>query len=124
MVPSKTRPIPLSLRKPEPVTGSARYLRWDVQEELLRSPAVEYRNNFATALSRLPADQIVTSYVYLTCSQMERMVSLACSLFRLQLRGTGVEVGSGCGLLAATTARLPQVEQVYAVEICEKMVEL
>jgi ubiquinone/menaquinone biosynthesis C-methylase UbiE len=120
MVPSKLRTSP-SLRKPGAHAGS---LRWDIPQELLESPAVAYRNNFAAALARLPADEIVTSYVYLTCAQMERMLSLACSLFGLELYGTGLEVGSGCGLLACTAAKSHRVERVYALEICEKMVEL
>jgi SAM-dependent methyltransferase len=40
-----------------------------------------------------------------------------------ELEGTGVELGAGCGLLAATVATGAKVDRVYAVEICQVMAD-
>ena len=106
------------------VESTSDYLKWKIPEELLNNPAVEYRNRFAAALSRLSADEIVESYVYMSCDAMQRLVSKACSTVRFQPRGTGLDLGAGCGLLASTVARSADVDAVYALEICEGMVEL
>lgn len=113
----------VTFQQPQRPRNPAEVLRWDVPSELIASPAVAYRNSFATALAAKPVDEIVASYVYLSRSQMAELLDTACRHFGLQLRGEGVEVGSGCGLLAATAARLSSVSHVFAVEICEGMVK-
>lgn len=121
MLPSQARTLQPFLHK----TGAAPaadYLKWNIPVELVQSPAVEYRNQFATALSRMSADEIVRSYVYMSCDDMQRLVATACSTLQFQPRGTGLDVGAGCGLLASTVARSREVDVVYALEICEAMV--
>lgn len=109
--------------RPQKHRQSTETLEWEVPGELIASPAVAYRNSFARALAAKPVDEIVASYVYLSRSQMAELVDTACDHFGIQFSGVGVEVGSGCGLLAATIARLKTVSHVYAVEICEGMVK-
>ena len=109
--------------RPQKPRKSSRTLQWEVPADLIASPAVAYRNSFARALAAKPVDEIVTSYVYLSRAQMAELVDSACNHFRVELSGIGVEVGSGCGLLAATIARLKTVSHVYAVEVCEGMVK-
>jgi ubiquinone/menaquinone biosynthesis C-methylase UbiE len=51
-------------------------------------------------------------------------VKIASGALGATLRGVGLEIGSGCGLLASTVALSPDVEYVYALEICEDLVRL
>jgi ubiquinone/menaquinone biosynthesis C-methylase UbiE len=102
--------------------SAAAYLKWGIPAALVESPAVEYRNHFAAALSHMTADEIVEAYVYMSCDAMHRLVCAACSAVRFHPRGTGLDLGAGCGLLASTIARFREVEKIYAVEICESMV--
>lgn len=121
MLPSQARILQRFLHETD-AAPAAEYLKWDIPAELVQSPAVEYRNQFATALSRMPADEIVRCYVYMSCDSMQRLVSTACSVLQFQPRGTGLDAGAGCGLLGSTVARYREVDTVYALEICETMV--
>jgi ubiquinone/menaquinone biosynthesis C-methylase UbiE len=108
---------------PKAVSGQATVIRWAVPENLLASPAVEIRNKFAERLAELPANQLVESYVYLSFREMNALVAKAYRLLGIDgLRGTGMELGAGCGLLSATVARASQVDRIYALEVVEGMV--
>jgi SAM-dependent methyltransferase len=101
--------------------GSHGLLRWPIPEEFVSSPAVAYRNRFAVALSQRSVTKIVESFVYLSAGKMDRLVKIACrAVDAAPLRGIGLELGSGCGLLSAIIARQPQVEAMLAVEVCEE----
>jgi hypothetical protein len=90
--------------------GSA--LRWPVPEEFLTSPAVAYRNRFAENLAERPVEQLVESYVYLSCAQMEKLLRTAYRSTGIDgLKGTGIELGAGCGLLSATVAKAAGVDR-------------
>jgi SAM-dependent methyltransferase len=98
-------------------------LRWPLPDEFVSSPAVAYRNRFATALSQRPVPEIVESFVYLSAEKMQRLVKVGCrAVNAAPLKGVGLELGSGCGLLSATVARDPEVRSIFAVECCEESV--
>jgi ubiquinone/menaquinone biosynthesis C-methylase UbiE len=100
-------------------------VKWPLPESLASTPEVAYRNSFALALSKLPPEEIVNSYVYMTAGEMERLVHLVVKhVMRRPLAGYGIELGAGCGLLSAVVAKNPRVRGVIALEICEKMIEL
>ncbi len=98
-------------------------LRWPLPDEFVSSPEVAYRNLFAETLSRRGVDEIIDRFVYLDSRQMQRLVEVGCrAVAAPELRGVGVELGAGCGLLSSTVARLKGVEKVIAVEVCEEAV--
>jgi ubiquinone/menaquinone biosynthesis C-methylase UbiE len=101
--------------------SSERLLRWRVPAELTSSPAVAYRNRFAIELARRELEELTLSYVYMTPTDMKRLVSCASSQFGLQLGGHGLELGAGCGLMSAVVASEPRVKSMLALEICEEM---
>src|SRR5437867_9880173 len=99
-------------------------IRWPVANGLESSTAVAYRNDFAQVLSEKNVPDILASYVYLSASEMEEMVSLVTrNLLVRPLTGFGLELGAGCGLLSSVVAKLPEVRAVLAVEVCQEMVE-
>src|SRR4051812_48656508 len=76
-------------------------LRWPLPEEFVSSPEVAYRNLFAETLSRRGVDEILDRFVYLNSRQMQRLVEVGCrAVAAPELRGVGVELGAGCGLLS------------------------
>lgn len=95
---------------------------WPVPEQLLQSPAVEYRNRLARELARLPAAEICSRYCYLLPPQMEVLVKQAIAALKLSWpRGMGIELGAGCGLLSCVLARSCEVRSILALEVCEVM---
>jgi ubiquinone/menaquinone biosynthesis C-methylase UbiE len=103
---------------------AARAIRWPVSRELTNAPQVKYRNRFAEKLSEKSVDEIVASYVYLSISEMAKMLELASNYLPEPLAGAGIELGAGCGLLASLVARWPGVEKVLALEICASCADL
>ena len=100
-------------------------VRWPIPRELQSSAEVEYRNNFAEALAKRSVPEIISSYVYLSVSSMDRLLALASRhLLSEPLGGVGIELGAGCGLLSSVVAKKKAVEAVLAVEVCEQMASL
>lgn len=99
-------------------------LRWPLPAALTSGPAVRHRNDYADRLAALPPAQIVESYVYLSRDGMRQLVTgLARRYLPRPFTGIGLELGAGCALLASVVASSRQVQRVYAVEICERMVD-
>ncbi len=100
-------------------------IQWPVTDHWKAAAAVVYRNRFAENLARLPAPDIASSYAYLSKSQMGRLLSLALRhVSDGKLKGIGIELGAGCGLLSSVVAKRRGVEAVLAVELCEQMATL
>lgn len=98
--------------------------KWPIPDELINSEAVAYRNAFAETLANRAVSEIVSSYVYLTIDQMQTLYNRAVRFFLSDsIKGVGIELGAGCGLLSAIVAREPTVQQVISLEVCEMMVE-
>lgn len=100
-------------------------LRWPVPDALRTSAEVEYRNQFARALAPLDPDAITQRYAYISIANADRLVRLLeRDVLGRRLAGVGAELGAGCGVLAASVARCPDVKRIYAIEVCEEMVRL
>jgi ubiquinone/menaquinone biosynthesis C-methylase UbiE len=111
--------VPIAIPPPRP-----QLLRWPLPDEFVASPAVAFRNNHAVMLAEQSVSDIVESAVYLSPAQMKQLLKVACRAVAAgPLEGLGLDLGSGCGLLAATVAQEPGVHTVLAVEPCEQMVE-
>lgn len=100
-------------------------LRWPLPPELEASQAVAYRNDFATTLAKKKVPEILRQYVYLSADEMRSLLLLAFrEVLDTPLSGTGIELGAGCGLVSSIIATRSEVETVFALEVCEKMVSL
>lgn len=97
-------------------------LRWPVPDALRAAPAVTLRDHFALQLAARPAENIAERYVYMFPWQMAELVRLVERRYLPHpLRGRGIELGAGCGVLAAVAAARPDVEAVIALEVCEQV---
>lgn len=100
-------------------------MHWNIPAEIASSLAVVNRNELARNLATSDVPTILSSYVYLSASEMRRLLSIASR--RLLLRpfhGVGVELGAGCGLLSAIVVLERAVTAIYAVEVCEDVATL
>jgi ubiquinone/menaquinone biosynthesis C-methylase UbiE len=95
-------------------------VRWPIDAELEAAVKVSYRSQLAVQLAGESAAEINRRYVYLTDTQMKRMLDLVEQhVYPEPLAGIGLELGSGSGLLAVVAAARPQVKAVLALEVCE-----
>jgi len=95
-------------------------VRWPVDAELEAAVKVSYRSQLARKLASETAEEINRRYVYLTDSEMGRMLDLVQQhLCPGPLVGVGLELGAGSGLLATMVADRPGVRAVLALEVCE-----
>lgn len=100
-------------------------VHWPLPAELEAALEVTLRNDFAEHLSHKSPEEIGRRYTYLTADEVERLLQLAQRhVLPGGLRGTGIELGAGCGLLAAVAAKQPAVRAVLAVEVCQRLAEL
>ncbi len=100
---------------------------WPVEEELADTdnPAVKYRNTYARKMAEGKISDILKSYIGMSPREMDILVRIAeeYALSR-PLEGIGLELGAGCGLLAATLCKAPDVEAILGIELCAEMTTL
>ncbi|GAA5507337.1 class I SAM-dependent methyltransferase [Novipirellula caenicola] len=95
-------------------------IRWPIEAELEAAVKVSYRNQLATQLAHESAEVISRRYVYMTDAAMSELVDLVeQKLLKQPLHGYGIELGSGCALLAAVAAKRENVKAVLGLEVCE-----
>ena len=104
-------------------TGRAAH--WPVPSSLQSSILMGYRNSFIQTLAKKSVPEILESYIYVSVADMKRLLALSSKyLLTEPLRGVGLELGGGSGLLASVVASRPEVRAVLIVELCERAVDL
>lgn len=103
-------------------------IQWNIDEGLLRSPAITNRDLFAQTLAAQSDDTLITQYAGLTPAQIEQEFGEIFDIVRdlgSRLEGTGLELGAGVGVLSAVAINhWPDVRQCYALEVVPKVIEL
>lgn len=102
-------------------------VHWPVEAELADNdnPAVKYRNAYARKMAEGKISDILKSYIGMTSRDMDALVRIAeAYALSRPLEGIGLELGAGCGLLAATICKAPNVEAILGIELCAEMATL
>ena len=100
-------------------------LEWPIESAELASPAVQNRNSFARKYSTRPIADIYQTYTKYGPDQLDRLIRTAEKyVLRSKLRGTGVELGAGTGVLSCLLARRSDVHRMYAVEYVPDVVRV
>lgn len=104
-------------------TGHA--VRWPLPAELEAALEVTLREGFARHLAERPVEEICVRHAASSIDGMRSTLRLAEQhVLTTPLRGRGIELGAGCGLLASVVADNSEVESVLAVEVCAAQVQL
>jgi len=104
-------------------------VRWPINPELKKETDEHYRTKFALSLKNREPLDIVRDITFdgvapdITIADVERFVQFVNDkLLDGKLKGTGLEVGAGCGFFSSLFAKQSKVDRVYAVEVCENIV--
>lgn len=92
---------------------------WPIPAAFKDAKEVTYRDRMGEHLLAMSADEIVKYYAYHSFQEMEEWLSLFKRL--APIKGIGLELGAGCGVMSAVFAKEKEVEMVLAVEVVESM---
>lgn len=106
----------------EIVKNQVSIMEWPVPEAFKVAKEVAYRDELGKHLLTKSADEIVSYYAYHSFAEMENWLSLIQK--QVLLKGVGVELGAGCGVMSAVFAKDKSVEKIFAVEVVESMTRL
>lgn len=102
-----------------------RPIRWQIPRELTESAGIAGRNASAAKIARMPIDDAARLNGSLTPVAMAGLVGAAARhLLDEPLRGVGIELGAGMGILSSTVAAADAVDTVLSVDVCENFASM
>lgn len=106
-------------------------VRWQIDPVLQQATDEHYRSTLAVALREQNLLAIVRRITFdgvaddIKISDVEKLLAIINRKFLAgKIAGVGLEEGAGCGFFSAVLAKRPEVQKVYAVEICPEIVQL
>lgn len=106
-------------------------LHWTIEPELRKEAQNNYRTNFALGLRERSALDIIRELTFdgvvdsITPDDVSELFNFVEQKFlHNKIAGKGIEVGAGPGTFSAILAKRSAVNKMYALEICEPIVEL
>lgn len=101
-------------------------LNWKISEALISSPEVTNRNALAKKWHKSKCDQILNQYIKMSAKEAEFFYSQIFNLFpNIDLKGVGIELGSGIGILSVIAAnQFKNIQKIYTVELVPDVVRL
>ncbi len=106
-------------------------LHWPIDEELKKETLEHYRTNLAIKLKEEDPLSIIHQITFdsaaeaITLGDIKKLFDFAERKFlKKKIAGIGLEVGAGPGTFSSVLASFDSVGKMYAVEVCEPIVEL
>lgn len=106
-------------------------LKWAINPELKKGAEEHYRTRFAISLKDKDPLEVIRQITFdgvaptIQVKDIEVLFNFVERNFlKKKIKGIGVEVGSGPGTFSSVLAKRSGVEKIYAVEICEPIVDL
>ncbi|MEK9183546.1 MAG: class I SAM-dependent methyltransferase [Patescibacteria group bacterium] len=106
-------------------------LYWPVNEKLKNEAEENYRTKFALGLKNTGHINIIRKLTFdgaapnISVTDIENLfVFLEKKFIKKPLQGIGLEIGSGPAVFSAILAKQEKIKKMYAVEICQNIVEL
>lgn len=106
-------------------------LHWKINPVLQKTTEADYRNQLAaklqdhdalTILRDLSLDGVAPN---ITFQDLENLIKFTEKKFlERKLSGVGLELGSGPAPFSAVLAKRPEIQKMYAVELCRPIVEI
>ncbi len=108
-----------------------RILYWSVNEKLKNEAEENYRTKFALSLKETGHINIIRKLTFdgaapnITIENIESLFEFLENKFlKAPLSGVGLEIGSGPAVFSAILTKKENIKKMYAVEICQNIVEL
>jgi ubiquinone/menaquinone biosynthesis C-methylase UbiE len=92
-------------------------------KSLNKIPWILKRSNFSKKIKNLSRNRISEITSYMTIEAHKNLVKEILLKLGIKLTGTGIEIGSGSGVLSNSIANLYNIKKIYAVEIVPGMVK-
>ncbi len=106
-------------------------LKWQIEPNLKKESEDNYRTQFAISLKNSGHLNIIRKLTFdgaapnITVQNIENLFTfLENKLLKRPLSGVGLEIGSGPAVFSAILAKKNSITTMYAVEICQNIVEL
>lgn len=106
-------------------------LKWKVEPTLKKESEDNYRTQFALNLRNTGHLNIIRKLTFdgaapnITVENIEGLFEFIENKFlKIPLSGVGLEIGSGPAVFSAVLAKKEKINKMYAVEICQNIVEL
>src|SRR6185436_5616924 len=94
------------------------YLTWPRNQAFVDSEAYRTDDRLVQEAARKGYRALIDEYVYIDTAEVVRLFSLVPGV-KETFRGVGADLGGGVGCISASIASLPEVDQIYCVEIVE-----
>lgn len=106
-------------------------LHWSIEHGLKKEAEEHYRTRFAINLKDREPLEIIRQITFdgvvpdIVVKDIESLFDFVERRFlNGKIRGVGVEVGAGPGTFSSVLAKKDSIEKMYAVELCQSIVEL
>jgi len=106
-------------------------LHWKISPELKKETENNYRHNFSINLKDAGPMKIIHELAFdgvaddIEISDIEKLFNFVEKNFlKKKIEGIGLEVGAGPAALSSVLAEKSAVKQIYALEVCEPIVEI
>lgn len=106
-------------------------LYWQVSPELKKEAKENYRTSYALSLKDKGALQIMRELTFdgvapnITVNDIEKLfIYIENNFLKKAISGTGLELGAGPAVFSSILAKREKVDKMYAVEICQNLVEI
>jgi len=103
---------------------------WEINPELKKEVEENYRTDYALSLSNDSATDIIKKLTFdnsapdIEVADIENLFSYIDKHFlKKPIAGTGLELGAGPAVFSSILVKRPAIEKMYAVEICQSIVE-
>ncbi len=108
-----------------------RILNWHINPELKKEAEEHYRTKFAISLKDRDPLTIIRQITFdgvapsIQVKDIENLFDFVDrSFLKGKIKGIGLEVGSGPGTFSSVLAKRNSIQKMYAIEVCEPIVEL
>lgn len=105
-------------------------LHWSIPHDLKQETETHYRSRFALELKDRGPLEIIRQITFdgvaprIEVIDIKNLLRHVTKTFLPGLSGNGLEVGAGPGTFSSVLASFPEVDKVYALEVCAPIVEL
>ena len=96
---------------------------WKFNQRILHSEDYKFNNKVAKITSKKSFGEICKKYTHISYQDMEKFIKFDKKIYA-SLKGSGVDLGGGVGLLSSIIAKKKYVKKIYCVEIVKNAVEL